>query len=291
LLGKRYGVPFVYNAQELYPDVAINLGLVRNQFLIRRLLTLERFIYANAAAITVISKRMRQRILEKGVSDKKTVLMPNFADTDAFRPMPKDNEFSRKHGLLDKFVVSYAGNMGKPQHLDVLLHAAAKLKTEPGIQFLLIGDGAERPPLVELAARLDLPNVSFQPYVSYSVMDQIYAASDVSYVPQATGISSDGVPSKVYRIMASGRPVLAATDAGSDLSEMVRESGGGAVVGPLDIEGVATAILNASRETKEWADRGGKARDYIVANFSRRKITGQYHELLNRVARRRVPAG
>jgi colanic acid biosynthesis glycosyl transferase WcaI len=310
LLGKRYGVPFVYNAQELYPDVAINLGLVRNRFLIRRLLTLEKFIYAHAAAITVISRRMRQRILEKGVPEQKVVLLPNFADTEAFRPSPRDNSFSREHGLLDKFVVSYAGNMGKPQHLDVLLRAAAQVERGEGreqraesrgqllpsplsplrsplspVRFLLIGDGAERAALVELAGKLGLANVSFLPYQSYSLMDQIYAASDVSYVPQAAGTSSDGVPSKVYRIMASGRPVLAATDSGSDLAAMVQESGGGEVVGATNEQEVADAILRAFRNRGEWSSRGERARRYIVENFSRSRITQQYHELLNRVAK------
>ena len=309
LLGKRYGVPFVYNAQELYPDVAINLGLVRNQFLIRRLLALEKFIYSHAAAITVISRRMRQRILEKGVPEQKVVLLPNFADTETFRPLPRDNAFSREHGLLDKFVVSYAGNMGKPQHLDVLLRAAAVVqqaesreqRAEGGgereagrpqrseirgraVCFLLVGDGAEREALVKLAAKLRLANVVFLPYQSYSMMDQIYAASAVSYVPQAAGTSSDGVPSKVYRIMASGRPVLAATDSGSDLAAMVQSSGGGEVVGATNERAVAEAILRAYRNPSEWSSRGEQARQYILENFSRTRITRQYHELLNRVA-------
>jgi colanic acid biosynthesis glycosyl transferase WcaI len=284
LLGKRYGVPFVYNAQELYPDVAINLGLVRNRFLIRRLLALEKFIYANAAAITVISSRMRLRILEKGVPEQKAVLLPNFADTETFRPLPRDNRFSREHGLLDKFVVSYAGNMGKPQHLDVLLRAAARLKSETQINFLLIGDGAERAALVELAEKMSLANVSFLPYQSYSLMDQVYAASDLSYVPQAAGTSSDGVPSKVYRIMASGRPVLAATDSGSDLAAMVLDSGGGEVAGATNEQEVAETILRAFCNRSEWSNRGERARRYILENFSRSRITGLYHELLNRVA-------
>lgn len=284
LLGKYHRIPFVYNAQELYPDVAINLGAVRNKFLIRGLCALERFTYAKAAAITVISRRMQMRILEKGVPEGKVVLIPNFADTESFRPLPRDNDFSRHQGLSDKFVVSYAGNMGKPQHLDVLLRAAVRLKQEPQIQFLFIGDGAERATLLELAQSRNLSNVCFLPYQSYSLMNEIYAASDVSYVPQAAGTSSDGVPSKVYRIMACGRPVLAATDSGSDLARLVVDSSGGTVVGATSDEEVTEAILGAFRNRGEWSGRGERARDYIVSNYNRSRITRKYHDLLNHVA-------
>lgn len=291
LLAKYYRIPFVYNAQELYPDVAINLGVVRNKFLIRGLCALERFTYAKAAAIAVISRRMQMRILEKGVPEGKVVLIPNFADTESFRPLPRDNSFSRRQGLSDKFVVSYAGNMGKPQHLDVLLRAAARLKQEAQIRFLFIGDGAERATLLELAHSMNLANVCFLPYQSYSLMNEIYAASDVSYVPQAAGTSSDGVPSKVYRIMACGRPVLAATDPGSDLAMMVAESSGGTVVVATSEEKVTEAILGAFRNRSEWSSRGERARDYIVSNYSRSKITRRYHDLLNHVADQRCKGG
>jgi colanic acid biosynthesis glycosyl transferase WcaI len=290
LLGKRFGAPFVYSVQEMYPDVAINLGAVRNKRLIRLLFQLERFTYANAAAVTAITRRMRTRLLEKGVPEEKVVLLPNFADTGLFHPMPRETPFAREHGLLDKFVVSYAGNMGKPQRLDGLLRVAGQLAGEPGIRFLLIGDGAERPALVHLAARLKLPNVSFLPYVSYSLMDQIYASSDLSYVPQAPGTSSDGMPSKVYRIMASGRPVLAATDPQSDLAQMLKDSGGGAAVDIGDEAAVAGAIQWAFQNREEWAKKGALARKHILDFYSRSRITGEYHNLLNRVAQGKPPS-
>jgi colanic acid biosynthesis glycosyl transferase WcaI len=174
--------------------------------------------------------------------------------------------------------------MGKPQHLDVLLQAAARLKQNTHIQFLFIGDGAERVALLELAKSRKLSNVRFLPYQSYSLMNEIYAASDVSYVPQAAGTSSDGVPSKVYRIMACGRPVLAATDSGSDLAGMVVDSLGGTVVSATSDEEVAETIYSAFQNRSDWSSKGERARHYIARNYSRSQITLKYHNLLNHVA-------
>jgi putative colanic acid biosynthesis glycosyltransferase WcaI len=286
LLGKRFGAPFVYNAQELYPDVAIDLGLVRSRLLIGQLRRLERFIYAKAAAVTVISEGMRRRVRAKGVARGKVSVIPNFADIERFRPGARDNGFSRRYGLGEKFVVTYAGNMGKPQGLEVLLRAAQELASRPGacgVEFLLVGDGAERGRLGELTAGLGLNNVRFVPYQSYALMEQVYGASDLCYVPQAAGTSGDAVPSKVYRVMASGRPVLAATDAASDLAELVRESGAGAVV-PAEACMVAAVVNEASAQRQEWEERGRAGRRFVVERFSRDRIGREYHELLRAVA-------
>jgi colanic acid biosynthesis glycosyl transferase WcaI len=283
-LARRFRVPFIYNVQELYPDVAINLGAIKNRWLIGFLSKLESYVYARAAALTVISERMQERVLAKGVPAAKVFLVPNFADTERFKPLPKENAFSRRYDLCDKFVVSYAGNMGKPQHLDILLKAAAHLRSAERIRFLMIGDGAELVSLVRLNKELKLSNLEFLPYQPYSLMNQIYAASDISYVPQAAGTSGDGVPSKVYRVMACGRPVLAVTDELSDLAKLVESSGGGVVV-PRDAEQVAEAIRLAFSDATGWARRGGQAREHILANYSRQRISRRYHELLNNVAK------
>lgn len=283
LLARRFRAPFVYNVQELYPDVAINLGLVRNRAVIGALRRLERFTYRSAACVTVISERMHAALLERNVPPWKVHLIPNFADTGHLRPGPRDNAFSREFNLGGRFVVSYAGNMGKPQHLEMLVQAAALLRGHSDIVVVLIGDGTERPSLQELASTLQLQNVIFVPYQPYARMNDIYGCSDICYVPQAGGTSTDGVPSKVYRILAAGRPVLAATDPTSDLGQLVSRSGAGLIVPPTDAQAVAAAILQMRTQRDLWEQRGQYARIFVEQHYSRPAVTRKYHELLVRV--------
>jgi colanic acid biosynthesis glycosyl transferase WcaI len=280
ILGCRYRVPFIYNVQEIYPDVAVHLGALRNRFLIRSMLILEQLVYRRAAALTTISEGMRQRLLSKGVPAEKIHLIPNFVDVTELAPFPKDNEFSRTHGLHEKFIVSYAGNMGKPQGLEVLLQAAHCLGDEAGIHFLLIGDGSERASLQRLAATLQLRNLTLLPSQPYSLMAQVYAASDLSFVSQAIGTHSDGIPSKVYRIMSCGRAVLAMSDPDSDLAYIVKESGAGTVTAPGNAVALAQVIREAARSANEWRDRGAKGRAFVVAFNSRTCVSERYINLI-----------
>lgn len=284
VLATYHHAPFIYNVQEIYPDVAINLGAVRNKWIIRRLYELERFVYRKAAAITVISERMQARLLQKGVPEAKMRFIPNFVDVEDFQPLNKDNDFSRKHGLLDKFVVSYAGNMGKPQHLEILLHVAALLQDRKRVHFLLMGNGSECEDLQRLARQLRLPNISFLSYQPYSLMPLAYAAADASYVPQALGTSNDGVPSKVYRIMASARPVLACTDADSDLADLVRKANAGAVVTTNAPAALAKTIEEALANESDWIRMGLNGRAYVLQNYDRMEMGARYHHLVNELA-------
>jgi colanic acid biosynthesis glycosyl transferase WcaI len=280
LLGLRHNCPFIYNVQEIYPDVAVNLGVIRNAFIIKILQNLERFVYSKAKALAVISDSMANRIRAKGVPDEKIRVIPNFVDVRDFRPLPKENEFSRRYDLQDKFVVSYAGNMGKPQGLSKLIEAADLLRHEAGIHFLMIGDGSERASLIEQAQRLQLPNITILPYQPYSLMAEAYAAADVSFVSQAPGTSSDGIPSKIYRIMACARPVIACTDADSDLARLVRKADAGIVVLPGDAKSLSAAIWQAFNQHDAWLEKGLKARNAILRDYSRPTISTLYHELI-----------
>lgn len=144
LLGRFYGAPYIYNVQELYPDIAIALGALKNRWATSLLFALERFVYARARVVTVIAPRMRRRILEESIPHAKVRLIPNSVDVNDLAPLPKANGFSREHGLDRAFVVTYAGNMGPAQGLETVLDAASLLNHESGLMFLLVGEGSLR---------------------------------------------------------------------------------------------------------------------------------------------------
>jgi len=280
LLGMLYRAPYIYNVQEIYPDIAIRLGALRNRFFIDLLYRIEKFVYSRAAAVTVIASRMREQLLEKGVSNEKVHVIPNFVDVRDFVPLPKDNDFSRKHNLYSRFIVSYAGNMGPAQGLEHFIDAAKILREEGGICFLMMGDGILRESLRQRIARHNLGNFVFLPYQQYSLMGQAYAASDLCLVPQAIETGFEAVPSKVYRIMACARPVLAVTDKNSDLARLVSEASCGAIVLPGSAEVMAEMIMQVYQNQTEWQKMGIAGRDHVVRHYARESVTNQYHELL-----------
>jgi colanic acid biosynthesis glycosyl transferase WcaI len=284
LLTLRRRSRYIYNVQEIYPDLAISLGLLRNKALIRSLLTLERFVYARAAAVTVIAPRMRERLLAKGVPATKLKTIANCTEAVTLQPLPKANGFALEHGLADRFVVSYAGNMGPAQGLERLLDAAALLASEPAIRFLLIGDGIARAGLARRVDRDGLDNVTLLAQQPYARMAEIYGASDLSLVAQASGSASEAVPSKVYRIMTCGRPVLAVTDPASDLATLVREAEAGWVVSPDDPQAVAEVIQAARRRPDLCRSYGESGRRYVLAHHTTSAMGEAYFRLITSVA-------
>jgi colanic acid biosynthesis glycosyl transferase WcaI len=271
---------FIYNVQEIYPDLAIDTGVLRNPLLIRFFQWMERFVYRKAHGVTVISRGMEARLLEKGVPRSKLRMIPNFVDLDEMRPVPKPNGFSEMHGLSEAFVVSYAGNMGPLQGLETLLKAARHLRDVPEIRFLLVGDGSARQTLFEMRARDRLTNVTILEHQPYSVVPEIYGTSDACVVPLVNAIGADSAPSKLYRIMACGRPVVAIAEENSDLARTVYEAGCGAVVTPDEPLRLAELISHAYTNREEWLRTGIRGRDYVQGRYSRRLVSSLYQDLL-----------
>ncbi len=274
---------YIYNVQEIYPDYAISLGAIRDRRLIWFLYRLERFVYDQTSAVTVIAPHMARRLLEKGIPPHKVRVIPNFVDTDELCPLSKDNYFSRHYGVHNKFLVSYAGNMGPAQDLETFIESAKILREYRDIHFMLMGDGMLREKLRRRVVELNLDNFTFLPYQPYSLMPQIYAASDLCLVPQKPRIADVAVPSKVYRIMACARPVLAYTTLGSDLADLVKDAQCGIVVEAGSSERLAKAILEAYRHPELLQMMGLAGRKRVLECYSRQAVSALYHTLIESV--------
>lgn len=284
ILGRLRSAPFVYNVQEIYPDIAINLGALKNPALIRLMYGLEQFVYRRARAITVIAPRMRQRLLDKQVAPGKVVVIPNFVDLQDLSPRPKDNPFSRAFGVHDKFVVSYAGNLGPAQGLECFVDVASLLRDRPEVRLLLIGDGMLAEPLRARASAQGLSNLQIIPYQPYAVVPDIYGASDVCVVAQASATGSDAIPSKVYRIMACERPIVAATDERSDLAQLIRDADAGVVIPSESAAALAAAIGDAVARPEPWRRRAASGRAYVAEHYAREAVSRRYEAQLMRIA-------
>ena len=284
-LGLYHRSRFIYNVQELYPDIAVSLGVITSRPLISLLYRLERFVYATAGRISVISEPMREVILAKGISPEKVVHIANWVDTAEIDALEKDNEFSRAHGVQNDFVVTYAGNMGLAQNFGEFLDAAAILRDRPGIRFMLIGEGVERVSIQRRVEKERLVNVIVLPYQDYHLVPLIYASSDLSYVPLHDAAATHALPSKVYRIMASGRAILAMAETGSAIGALVEDAHSGILVEPGSGERLADAIESAASDPAGMAALGRSGREYVIENYSRQEIVKRYVSEIAELAR------
>ncbi|HVF39066.1 MAG TPA: glycosyltransferase family 4 protein, partial [Gemmatimonadaceae bacterium] len=196
LLGKLYGIPYCYNLQDIWPDVAVKLGMLRGRRTIAFFERMERFIYRKAAKIFAISDEFRDNVVAKGIDPSKVVVIPNFVDTERVRPMERLNAFSQQMELDDRFVVLYAGNIGLSQGLEVILDAAEHLRHEDDILFLVVGSGGKREELMRDSGRRGLLNVKFLPLQPEDDVPLLYASADVALIPLRKGITENSVPSK-----------------------------------------------------------------------------------------------
>jgi colanic acid biosynthesis glycosyl transferase WcaI len=270
---------YVYNVQELYPDLAIQLGRLRNPALIGVMRRLERFVYDRAGAVTAISPGICARVVAGGVDRAKVRMIPNFVDLEQFAPQARDNAFAREHGLTGRFVVSYAGNIGNAQGLETLLDAAV-LANEDDVCYALIGDGVLHEVLAAMIRERGLRNIIRIGHQPYTRVPEIYAASDVCLVPLLGTVKDSALPSKVLRIMASGRPILALCDPASELASLVRNAGAGVVVAPGDVRALHKAVCALRADPEGRAAMGRAGYTFAGMYYSRDAVTRRYSDLI-----------
>lgn len=277
--------PFVYNVQDLYPETPVAQGQLTNKGAIAGLERIERWMYRKAAHITVITPAFRTNLLkEKHVPPDKVSVIPNFVDTEFIRPLNKANAFSRAFNPENKFVVMYAGNFGYVYALDSVLDAAAQLRGVRDILFLLLGDGVARPTLEQRAQAMQLDNVRFLDYQPREMLPQVRAAADVQLCPYRAGAAKYSMPSKLYEIMASGRPVLATAEPGSDIATLIAETECGLCVDPQDGLLLSRSLLKLKSEPALRVWMGENGRRAAQERFSLAPVLAQYDRLLRRIA-------
>lgn len=286
--GQPKGIPFIYNVQDLYPETPVAAGQLTNRWAIRGLEKIERLMYGKAAHITVVTPSFRQNLVGKHVPPHKVSVIPNFVDTDFIQPLAKANRFSQQHGLENKFVVTHAGNLGYVYDLDTLLDAAALLIREKDIVFLIVGEGVTRPHLEARARELKLDNVRFMDYQPRHTLPYLRAASDLQVSLYRRRAAQYSMPSKMYEIMASGRPLLASADRDSDVWNLVAETGCGICVEPQSKEALAEAIVQLYHDPARCAAMGQRGRQAAERHYSKSVIVAQYESLMRRVVAQRV---
>ena len=275
--------PLVFNVQDVFPDVAIELGYLSDPRMKRIARRLERFVYERSAAVTVLSDDLRYNVAGKFSAPDRVKVIPNFVDTEAIVPQDKENSYRREYGLEGKFVVMYAGNIGLSQALDPVVDAAAALSEEPDIVFVINGAGARREELERRARGMD--NLIFVDMQPAERLSEVLAAADVHLVLLKRGLAHSSVPSKTYSILAAGRPVLAGVDQGSEVATLVQRAGAGLALPPEDAEALTKAVLRLHAEPDQLDRMGRAGRDFVESSASPSAIAAAYQDLFSSVSR------
>jgi colanic acid biosynthesis glycosyl transferase WcaI len=283
VLGLVKRIPYCYNLQDIWPDVAVKLGMLRGRRRIAFFERMERFIYRHSRKIFSISDEFKANLVNKGVPAEKIEVIPNFVDADFIKPMGKANAFSLAHNLADKFVVLYAGNVGLSQGLEVILDAAEKLQDRQEMVFLIVGQGSCRDELIADVKRRGIGNVKLLPFQPESEVPEVYASCDVALIPLRHGITENSVPCKTYSIMAAGRPYIAGVDNDSTVSKLTSKVGCGVCIAPEDGRALADAVLRLQADVEARQAMGAAGRNYVELHFAREAVTGRYRVALEKL--------
>lgn len=290
LAGKRFGVPFVMAFKDLFPEVTVLVKDFQSDAVNGALQAINRFLTRRAARVLALGDTMRRRLIDdKGAPAERTEIIPDWVDTGAIAPGPKRNPFSEAHGLAQAFVVMYSGNIGLSQGLDSVVEAARLLRDVPDIRFVLIGEGANKAVLQAQVASLGLSNVTFLPFVPKAGLGEAFASADVFLVPLQRGMAGYIVPSKLYGILAAGRPYVAAVEDDCEVAVITRTHECGLVAEPGSAEDLARQVMVFYRDRDLATRYGVNARRAGLA-YDRKTQVARYMAVFTAVHREGVPA-
>lgn len=279
LISRLKGAPFVFHVQDLQPDAAASLGMIRSAWLLRRLYGLERLVYRRAACVSGISLGMCTAIRAKGIPAHRLVLFPNGVELPDPHAMPERGRFRQRVGIgPDEFLAVYSGNLGVKQGLSVLVEAAQRLQGAR-IRIVICGSGAQRSALEAQIREQGLSNLTLLPLQPPAHYREMLVDTDLALIPQQPGSGSCFLPSKLWACLAYARPVLAVAGTSGALQDALDEGRFGWRVDPGE-PGQLAAALQALRDLPaERVERGLAGRCYAQRFALSRVLSAYTHGL------------
>ncbi len=270
LVARRWRIPFVFNTQDIFPDVAVDLGALTNDRVIELARRHERSLYRRADAITVLSEdqaanvRAKVRAGQRNAGQQKSNkvhIIHNFVDLERVDVVDKENAYRRRHGLEGKTIVMYSGNVGLSQPFELIRAAADRFADRSQVHFVINGEGAARGEVDAWAARR--PNVTVADFAPRSEVSDVLGAADVQVIILRRGLARSSTPSKLYANLASGRAVVASIDEGSEVATVLARSGAGLTVGPEDPDAFIGALTELLADPAQLDLMGKRGRAFV----------------------------
>ena len=282
LVKKFKRVPFVYNLQDIFPDSLAGTDLAKKGGLLWKIgRVIENFTYRNADKIIVISEDFKKNIMAKGVPEEKIVVVYNWVDQNAVVDVPRDkNKLFDKYNLDRRtFYITYNGNIGLTQNMDMLLEVAKALETNEDIQFVLVGNGAYLEQVQQIIKNRNIENVTLLPFQPYEDISHVFSLGDVSLVISKPGVGANSVPSKTWSIMSASRPVLANFDE-NELKSIVENNNCGIFTKAGDKVAFTDAILKLYNDRELCKEMGKNGRQFVMDNLTKEAGTQKYVDVI-----------
>ena len=278
--------PTVYNAQDIFPDSLVGTGLTKKGSLIWKIgRIVEKITYKYADKIIVISEDFKKNIMAKGVPEDKIVVVYNWVDQNAVVDVPREeNSLFDKYALnRSKFYVTYSGNIGLTQNMDMLLEVAQELESEvPDIHFVLIGEGAYKKQAETIVKEKKIGNVTFLPFQPYEDISLVFSLGNAGLVISKPGVGANSVPSKTWSIMSASRPVLANFDE-NELKDILAGNECGIFTKAGDKEAFKQSIITLYENRELCKQYGENGRQFVMDNLTREVGTQKYIDVIKSV--------
>ncbi|HEX6725590.1 MAG TPA: glycosyltransferase family 4 protein [Gaiella sp.] len=281
VVARRFDVPLLVISQDVFPEIAERVKRLEHPLVLGALRKLVGLYLRRADRVVAIGETMKLRLVHKGANEGRIEVIPNWVDTSEIQPHPRRNAWSAERGLDEELVVMHSGNIGHAQDLDTLVRAATFLRDLDRLRIMVIGFGARHGELTRLAQRLEVTRtVNFLDYQPREELPLSLATGDLHYVGLARGLSGFVVPSRLYGILAAGRPVLVSADADSEIVRIVEEVRCGIVVPPGRPELVASVIRDVAEGRLSLVGMGDLGRAWVEREADREVAFDRYRRLV-----------
>lgn len=270
---------FIYYLQDLYPEVALATGKLRPGLLTWFLMQMTQLGLKRADRIIVLGADMREKVGRRGIPSGKMAIIPNWADTKKLVPVTREESFRKDWGLEKTFVVMYSGNLGLSQNLEILVDAAAMLEGED-VTLVFVGEGAAKEGLQKRVNQSGLGNVRFLPYQPKDELAKSLSTADVHVITMQQGVAGYLVPSKLYGILAVGKPYIASVEPESEVGRITLENKTGYVIATGSAEALAQQIRYCQKYRQESQEMGERGRELALREFDRSAATGRFAKLV-----------
>lgn len=272
---------FIFEVRDVWPEEIVAVGAMKRGFVIKVLERIEMFLYRRASLIVAVAQGTIDILTARGIDPKKIVLVPNGVDYETFSSADDDHAIRDQHNLNGHFLVSYIGTHGMAHNLQTVLNAANRLRQRDDIRFLFVGDGADKANLVANSAEMKLENVTFVPQQSRNRIADYYAASDLCLVPlRQADLFTKNIPSKIYEVMASGKPIL--IGAKGESRRLVEFAQAGIAVEPDDDRDLSEKIVQLADDRGLSEQLGRNGREFARRNCTHSDLAAKYIGHLNK---------
>lgn len=282
---RRDHIPFIYNLQDIFPDSLVGTGLAKKDGILWKIgRVIEDFTYRNAEKIIVISQDFKRNIMAKGVPEEKIEVIYNWVDEQAVVHIPREeNKLFEKYNLdSNKFYITYCGNIGLTQNMDLLLDVAKELSSEENIHFVLVGEGADKERVKARVENENINNISFLPFQPYEDISHVFSLGNAGLIISKPGVGENSVPSKTWSIMSAECPVIANFDE-NEIQTILTENNCGIFTKAGDKDAFKNAILELYHNQDKAVQLGKNGRQFIMENLTREIGTSKYVKVVKEV--------